>query len=112
MEKTVKVYGKVLNEWFSTDDKGRKILTQTEVAYKEYRENGELKSIGSEDFSPVRWNKETKKRWIFTWDGQKTNKGGHRWFDDQGMIRFAGDTRVMKNILQSKYNASLIELRT
>lgn len=111
MEKTVRVYGKVLNEWFSTDDYGRVILTQTEVAYKEYRENGELKATGTEDFSPVRWNKATKKRWIFTWDGEKLNKGGHRRFEDQGMIRYAGDTKVIKSILQSKYNAALIELR-
>jgi hypothetical protein len=111
MQKTVRIYGKRINEWFSTDEKGNKVLTQLEVEYKEYRENGELKCTGTEDFSPIRWNKR-KQRWIWTWDGQKYNKGGNRRFDEQGMIQYAGDAGVLKKVLAKRYPlACEIEVR-
>lgn len=111
--KTARIYGKTINTWRSTDERGRDIVTQYEIAYSEYDEEGNLRRTGTEDFSPARLGKQTKYRWIFTWDGKKLNKGGHRWFDGHGPIRFAGDSGIVKAVIAKQLNSRehLIELR-
>lgn len=109
--KRARIYGKTINEWRSTDEHGREYLVQQEIEYKEYDENGYLRATGTEDFSLERLHKQTKVRWISTWDGERRNKGGYRWFDGHGNIRFSGDAGIVKAILQKKYDAALIELR-
>ena len=82
-----------------------------EVEYMEYRENGELKQIGTEDFSHARLCKEVKSRYIWTWDGMKRNKGGHRWFECCGLIHYTGQTKYVKAFYKDIYKCSVIELR-
>lgn len=82
-----------------------------EVPYKEYREDGSLRCTGTEDFSGKRWSA-TPIRFIYTWDGEKRNKGGYRWFDYQGSVR-VDDIKGLKNFLKSQYpDAAIVEART
>lgn len=110
--KTARIYGKTITEWYSTDEHGREVLTQKEIAYSEYYENGELRATGTEDFSPARLHSQTKFRWVSTWDGLRYNKGGHRWFEGHGAIRFSGDAAIIKRVLSKRYpEALVVELR-
>lgn len=59
--KTFRIYGKKLNTWFIEDEKGRPILRQVELQYKEYSECGELIGAGSEDFGFIAINKRDSK---------------------------------------------------
>ena len=113
---TVRVYGKTLNEWTVTaewHEREYEKLVQKEVEYREYdSESGDLVGAGSEDFSPERWNREVEDRWIWTWDGQKRNKGGYRWFECCGWSNFRKtEKKAYKEYLKNKYNAELVELR-
>lgn len=110
--KTARIYGKTINEWYSTDDHGRVILTQKEIAYSEYYENGELRATGTEDFSLTRLHSQTKQRWVSTWDGLSYNRGGHRQFEGRGPIRYSGEASVVKTVLTKRYpKALVVELR-
>lgn len=42
MMQIVRIYGKVVNRWWGEDNKGRQIVTQEEIEYKEY--DAKLKS--------------------------------------------------------------------
>ena len=109
----VRIYGKVLQRWYDTNENGRTYLVQRELAYKEYDvETGELVGAGSEDFSPERYAREISERWIYTWDGESRNAGGYRRFQDQGQIKFRrSEARRVKALLKDRYGAEIVELR-
>ena len=118
---TIRIYGKTVNTWKAwetylyngAEEREREVITQREVEYKEYDENGELVAVGTEDFSAERY-REICEKWVWTWDGQKLNKGGHRWFECQGTIKFnLNQQKDIMRYLRNKYSdASVIQLRT
>ena len=79
-----------------------------EVAYKEYRPDGSLKATGTEDFTRERL-KTLEYRFIYTWDGQKRNKGGYRWFElrETALIN-KDDLKELKKYMIDKYQDSEI----
>ena len=113
MLKTYRIYGKRLQEWTREDEQGRVRLVQVEIEYKEYDEEGDLVGAGSEDFSLERLHKTlAQNKLVYTWDGQKRNKGGHRWFDFQGYITFnKKQSKLIKDHLMRRYGAELVQLR-
>lgn len=111
MNETVRIYGKVVNEWHSFDEQGRKVLTQQEIAYREYDADGEPKATGTEDFSIAR-RRYIRSASVHTWDGQKRNKGGYRWFDYHGNVKYRGNGQALRKVLEKEYpTAQLIQLR-
>ena len=77
-----------------------------------YREDGTLKQTGTEDFTPERWNKQTHTRFVYTWDGERRNKGGQRWFEFEGRF-ITDDPKAFKKYMQARYaDAALVEIRT
>lgn len=109
----IRLYGKTLEIWTAEDEQGRKRITQREIRYYEYdSETGERLGIGSEDFSPERQGIELEDRWIWTWDGERRNKGGNRWFEDHGLIRFRKSEKAeVKRYLKNKFGAAELQLR-
>ena len=108
----IRIYGKQLNTWETTDENGRQRLEQVELAYTDYNADGTIAGTGSEDFSMARWSQDIEERWVYTWDGVKRNKGGYRWFTDRGHIRFRKSCKKdLAAMLKEKYNAEIIELR-
>lgn len=104
----VRIYGKLLNTWSYTDDEGREIVTQFELAYKDYNsETGDLVAVGSEDFSQERYKTSISWKMVWTWDGVRYNKGGKRAFDFWRDIRFrkSDGTRAVKDYLLAKHYA-------
>lgn len=110
---TVRIYGKVLTRWTAINEQGREFTTQYEIAYREYNtETLELVGIGSEDFSAARYGKEVRWQGVFTWDGERRNKGGNRWFDYRGGITYRRSERnAIKDYMKKLYNAELVQLR-
>lgn len=101
----MKLYGKV--KQIGTLD-GQPYL---EVEYKEYREDGSLKATGTEDFSANRWAS-TPIRFVYTWDGERRNKGGKRWFDYEGAYRI-DDPKGLKGYIQKRVpEAVVVDVRT
>ena len=86
----IRVYGKTIEEWGTdVNEFGSKVWTQREIAYTDYdSETGEILAVGSEDFSMNRWNSYTAQFWIKTWDGQRRNKGGYKWWEDHSFTHF------------------------
>lgn len=116
MKKTVKIYGKVINVWKHMEERnGREIevVTQREIEYTEYDLTGNIVSVGTEDFSPERYKNEIAECYVYTWDGKRLNKGGHRWFDCEGLIKSQKYQRkYIKEYLNNKYKDSeLVQLR-
>lgn len=112
MDNTVKIYGKCIRIWKDTDETCKSKPCQFEIEYKEYYLDGTLKQTGTEDFSADRYNKTIREKWLWTWDGQKRNKGGHRWFECQGQIKFDYHHRQeLKRYLENKYQGKEIQLR-
>lgn len=109
----IRIYGKTLEIWTAEDERGRNRITQREISYHEYdSETGELVGAGSEDFSPERQKRELEDRWAWTWDGERRNKGGKRWFEDHGLVRFRKSEKAeVKKYLQNKYGAAELQLR-
>lgn len=114
MYRTFRLYGKRLNTWTQTNEKGWTVVTQLELAYKEYEiETGDLVATGSEDFSIERFHKQLKNARVFTWDGKRRNKGGYRWFEDRGYILFnESDKKAIKEYFKKFYNAEIVDIRT
>lgn len=113
LNNTVKLYGETKRVWEYTDEKGKKHVTQVEIAYKEFYLDGTLKYKGSEDFSAERYSKELIDKEIRTWDGQKRNKGDKRWFEFAGWIKYSRrHSKEVMELLKSRYpQAVAIELR-
>ena len=111
---TARLYGKIIRIWKATDEKGREHAQQYEIMYKDVdAETGETKGIGTEDFSPERRAKEIEERWVYTWDGKKLNRGGHKRFDEKGFLKFRkADQKAVKQYIGTKNpEAVLIQLR-
>ncbi|MBR6507487.1 MAG: hypothetical protein IKT37_07815 [Clostridia bacterium] len=103
----MKIYGKV-KEIGQVD--GRPYL---EIEYKEFREDGTLKQTGTEDFSVKRWAA-VPLRWVYTWDGQRRNKGGYRWFDLDGSYK-TDDPKAFKKYITNwwnKFGIETVDVRT
>lgn len=110
---TYRIYGKELERWTHEDDRGIQRMVQVEIEYKEYDENGDLVAAGSEDFSFDRWKKNLVTRFVYTWDGERRNKGGHRWFDYIGAVTYdKKHSKEVKKHFERKYNATMVQLRT
>lgn len=114
---TVRIYGKTLNQWTAVDERGREVLTQVELAYKEYDSRTcELVRAGSEDI-PMGNNPAARNRYalaeVRTWDGRRLNKGGYRWWEYQGIVRYRpSDRKALREYIEHKYpSAALVELR-
>jgi len=84
---TLKIYGSVLNYWKVEDENGYEHTTQMEVAYREYDYNGKLINVGSEDFTPRRYNEQTHDYRVYGWDGETRNAGKQRWFRELAWAR-------------------------
>lgn len=112
MNEKIRVYGKTVNRWTSEDEKGRVYTTQYEIEYKEYDKEWNLVGAGTEDFSPERLHKEVEAKFVYTWDGQKRNKGGYRWFEAQGHVKVRKSCiKLYKEMVKAKYNAEMVDLR-
>lgn len=109
----IRFYDTASKFWMSRKLNGGLFCEQMEIPYQEFDfETGVLVGAGSEDFSPERYSYEIKDRWCYTWDGSKRDRGGHRRFDDHGIYRYRkSQSRVVKEFLQKKYNAALVEMR-
>lgn len=83
------------------------------VKYKEFDENGKQVGFGYEDFSGKRWNSTFKLVEIWTWDGEKLNKGGHRRFDCEGAYLINKDSaKVFKAFAKNAYNSkAMVQVR-
>lgn len=111
---TVKIYGKTVNTWKVFDpEKNREVITQYEIEFTEYRLDGSIYRTGTEDFSAERYKTVLKSQFLWTWDGEARNKGGHRCFQYEGLIKFVETQRkALKQLLMAQYpNASMIQLR-
>ena len=118
--KTVKFYGKVIRtwkHWVTRTTLGGKTYeeeaaSQYELKYREYLANGELIAAGSEDFSPERRNN-LKHYTVYTWDGERRNKGGNRWFEHAMDIVVApGSKKAALEIVKTWFpTAAMVELR-
>ena len=86
-----------------------------EVEYKEIRPDGTLKQTGTEDFTRERLKSATDWRNIYTWDGQRRNKGGARWFEYRETVRVSkGDLKEVQAYARRKFadcGAVVIECR-
>lgn len=113
MGEKVRIYGETINSWNKKDKKGIEHTEQVEISYVEYDpETGEVVGTGSEDFSLKRLDKDTKAKFVYTWDGKKRNKGGYRKFDEREHIRYRkAESRLVKKYFKNKYQAELVELR-
>lgn len=112
MNKTIRLYGDILEKWLQENENGRQILVQVEKSYKEFDLNGFLVNVGSEDFTPERLNQEVDEKFIYTWDGEKRNNGGYRQFECKGLIHFRkSERKLVREYLVNKYNAEKVELR-
>lgn len=110
--KTVRLYGKTVEMWTATNERGRDVMTQAEIEYKEYNALGELVATGTEDFSRDRY-KEITWAYVWTWDGERRNKGGHKWFERRFFIKFRkAERQTLKRYLTARYpEAAEIQIR-
>lgn len=109
----IRIYGKELQSWTATDENGREKTTQVEYSYTEYNENGEKVGTGSEDFSLERLRTEILDGRVFTWDGERRNKGGYRWFTDEGFYRIRrSDRKEFTELMKNRYSATMVQYRT
>ena len=78
-----RLYFQRVREWHASEGEHGFInrLLQFEVRYKDYNEQGELVGCGTEDFTPERWRDQTVGGWVYGWDGNRRNKGGHKWWE-------------------------------
>lgn len=110
----VRIYGKELERWMSEAKHGWLVMSQVELAYKDYDSiTGEAVQTGSEDFSAERYHSAVSRKSVWTWDGERRNKGGHRWFELQPDIKFRkSDRKGVMEYLKIKYpDAVEIQLR-
>lgn len=114
MRMTARIYGKTVQTWKHEDERGREVIAQREIEYREYDlEDGSLIGTGTEDFSEQRYRDQFIEKLVWVWDGEKRNKGGHRWFEYVGTVAYArGKAANIKKYLKIKYNdAEVIQLR-
>ena len=70
MQEKLRIYGKCLQNWMVWDDRGKKHITQVELAYTDYDPaDGSVIQTGSEDFSLERYKQELTSKYCYTWNG-------------------------------------------
>ena len=114
MRDRIRIYGNTIFRWWGYDEvKDEVYVTQREIGYFDYDNyTGDIVGAGTEDFSTTRYNNEIRKRQIYSWDGEKRNKGDKRWFDCRGWITYRkSEAKAVKEYLKQKYNAAEIQLR-
>lgn len=116
MTNTIRIYGKEIRTWEHIEKRnGRdiKVISQIEIEYKEYDLDGNLISAGTEDFSRERYRNELISCQVCTWDGLRLNKGGHRWFEFEGIISIIKSQRkdVMKYLKKKYTESEIVQLR-
>ena len=85
-----------------------------EIPYVEIRWDGTIKARGTEDFSYKRYWDTVDSGWIWTWDGERRNKGGYRWFDCIGLFHFTkgrNARKIFKDYIRHSYSAPVVEIR-
>ena len=108
----MRIYGRTLNTWYATDEEGRTRVSQIEVEYTDRNQDGQIIAEGSEDFSPERWKTSVCRKGVWSWDGNKLNRGGHRWFDFHTVVTYRKkDGKAVKAFYKNLYNAAAVELR-
>lgn len=119
-KRTFRIYRNIINTWTHIEEieyRGRireiERATQYEVEYMEFDvETFEVVAAGTEDFSLDRYHKEILDKIVCTWNGEKRNAGGHRWFERATTTKYRrGDGEHVKAFYKKKYNAAEIELR-
>lgn len=103
----MKIYGGYKVLWQDSE----KREAYLEANYKEYRADGSLKQTGTEDFSSRRWAT-LPIRFVYVWDGEKRNKGGHRWFEYLGAYRVDDPKELKRYIEVTHTDAALVQVRT
>ena len=85
-----RLYFKQLREWYVFEGEYgfTPRLVQFEVQYKDYDETGKLVSVGTEDFSIDRWNKQTSYGFVYGWNGIRRNAGGRKWWEVISAVRY------------------------
>lgn len=108
----MRIYGKAINTWTATDERGIERTIQLELPYKDLDKAGNVVAIGTEDFSRDRYNSQTERRFVYAWDGQRRNRGNKRWFMCCEFVEFRkSDKRDLKEYYKAKYQATEIQLR-
>lgn len=113
MEK-LRIYGEAVRTWTAWDERrGREVVTQREYTYREYYPDGTLAGTGTEDFSTARAAAQMLRGWVYTWDGEKRNRGGYRWWTNQGYVLIPrSQKKAAREYFRNKYHAALAEIRT
>lgn len=94
------------------EKKGFPVVTYYEIRYVDIDSDGLVTAIGYEEFTPERLKAATREKYLWTWDGKTYNKGGHRWFENCGLIRYKkNEAREIKQYFKNKYGAEAVELR-
>ena len=102
MNTTVRFYSK----------KGVDIGNLIEIDYKEYRIDGSLYSMGTEQFSIERYRSKLKTAWIMVWDGQAKNKGGYRKWEEKEVVHYT-DRKALNEYAKNKYSKyALVQIRS
>ena len=119
-KRTFRIYRNIINTWTHIEEidyrgEVREVerATQYEIEYMEFdSETFEVVAAGTEDFSKDRFHKEMLDKLVYTWNGEKRNAGGHRWFEHVTSVKYRrGDAGHVKAFYKNKYNAAEIELR-
>lgn len=114
---TLRLYGKKLKVWKETEKLATgheyERTTQVELAYKTVNLDGDVVAAGSEDFSPERMDSSLVYLDIWTWDGEKRDRGGHRYFDRQKRVRInRADKKKLRRVVAKWYpQAAEISIR-
>lgn len=93
---TVRIYGKIVNEWKAEDEKGREYIMQQEWTYTDYNsETGEIIGTGTEDIQKAfgyNYKHRMDHRTIYTWNGRYYEKSGRKAYSEAKTIRFRPGT--------------------
>jgi len=113
---TMKMYGKILRKWthmetvnWKGEEREVERTSQYEIGYTEYAGTGEKVGAGTEDFSAERFQNLKYYR-VFTWDGQKYNKGGYRWFEEKLVVKIERRNRKLLKELAAKWFPAAAEI--
>lgn len=115
---TMKIYGKTLNTWkhiVTSPTTGRESerTAQVELAYKTFNNEGEIVGVGSEDFTIARMDSALSYYEVWTWDGEKLNRGGNRWFECVRRVQInRADLKKLRHLAKVWYpEAAAIDIR-
>jgi len=115
---TVRIYGRDTTRWWCNSRSGEaKVLEgrlelrylngwrleQYEKPYVAYRLNGEIAACGSRDFQPSKGSMGLREWWVWTWDGERRQAGGKKWWMCKGVVTTDASTRAsdMKEVLRA-----------